>query len=112
MTCILQYAVVCWVTTPGRTTALARSFTQEDRTVEEKAWWEPDQGAACTAASQEWLPGAEAAIQPWQMAQEEEPESAWGMLRQPMAGMHCLLTLVHSGTLPGKLRGLNSLQPR
>jgi hypothetical protein len=45
-------------------------------------------------------------------AKEEEPESTWGMLQQPTAGVCCLLALVHLGTLPRGSWGLNSLQPR
>jgi hypothetical protein len=51
--------------------------------------------------SQEGLPGAKATTELRQVAKEEELESIWGMLRQPMVGMRCLPTLVRSGTLPG-----------
>jgi hypothetical protein len=64
------------------------------------------------AVSREGLPRPKADTRPWRVAQEEESEGTWGMLRQPTVGMRCLPALVSSGTLPECLRGLDLLQTR
>jgi hypothetical protein len=74
----------------GRATAPERFLFQKDRVAQDGAWWEPGQVAMRVAASQEGLPRPRAATQPWCMAQEEELEDTWGMLRQPTMGMRSL----------------------
>jgi hypothetical protein len=55
-------SVACPAT--SHTATPARSPSQVDQAAREKAWWEPGQGAMCTAVSREGLPRAKATTEP------------------------------------------------
>jgi hypothetical protein len=95
----------------GRAAAPARSLFQRDWAAQEEAWWEAGQGATRVAVSREGLPRPRSATRPWRVAEEEESEDTWGMLRQPMVGMHCLPALVRSGIFPKGSRASTSFSP-
>jgi hypothetical protein len=65
----------------GRVAAPVRSFLRKDRVAQERAWWEPGQGTTHVAVSMEGLPRPKPTTRLWQVAQEEESEGTWGMLR-------------------------------